>query len=217
MTANPVPHQRSYGRDELLADGIIHFVAIAAALFGGGYLFGQALGTGAASVGALLVYVAALIAMLGFSAAYNLVPPSPLKWILRRLDHSAIYLMIAGTYTPLLLQLPNAALAATLATVVWAGAAVGIALKVLLPGRFDNLAIVTYLALGWVGIFAASSFAVVLPTATMVLIAVGGFLYSAGVPFYLWERLKYQNAIWHTFVVAAATCHFIAIAWLYLS
>lgn len=217
MTVNPIPQQRRYGRDEILADGIVHGVAIAAALFGGGYLFGRVLGGGFADITALLVYICALLAMLGFSAAYNLTPISPVKWVLRRFDHSAIYLMIAGTYTPLLIHLPNQMLATALATVVWTGALIGIFIKVRFPGRFDGLAVITYLALGWVGVFALSSFASVLPTVTMILIALGGLLYSAGVPFYLWERLKYQNAIWHVFVVAAAACHFVAIAWLYLS
>lgn len=216
MTANPIPNQRSYDRDELVADAIIHGGAIVASLFGGGFILAHALGEGGAKIAALVVYVLALVAMLGFSAAYNLTPASPAKWILRRFDHSAIYLMIAGTYTPLLLQLPDRGLAMILAAVVWGGAVLGVFMKVLLPGRFDNLAIGIYLALGWVGIFAAKSFAGVLPLLTMVLIGVGGLIYSAGVPFYLWERLKYQNAIWHGFVVAAAACHFIAIAWLYV-
>jgi hemolysin III len=216
MSKNPIPNQRAYARDELLADAIVHGGALVASLFGGGFILAHALGAGGAKVAALVVYVLALVAMLGFSAAYNLTPASPAKWILRRFDHSAIYLMIAGTYTPLLLQLPDTMLAMTLAAIVWGGALAGVVMKVLLPGRFDTLAIGIYLALGWVGVFAAKSFAGVLPLLTMVLIAVGGLLYSAGVPFYLWEKLKFQNAIWHGFVVAAATCHFIAIAWLYV-
>ncbi len=181
------------------------------------FVVAQSLALGNAGIAGLLVYVAALIAMLGFSAAYNLTPASPAKWILRRFDHSAIYVMIAGTYTPLLLQLPDADLATVLGTIIWGGAAIGVALKVLLPGRLDNLAIAIYLGLGWVGIFAVKSFVSALPLQTMVLIAVGGLIYSAGVPIYVWERLKYQNAIWHSFVAVAAACHFVAIAWLYLA
>ena len=216
MVANPIPHQRPYGRDELLADAIIHGGGIIAALAGGAYVLAHAQHTGGGKVAALFLYLVALVSMLGFSAAYNFTPASPAKWILRRFDHSAIYIMIAGTYTPLLMQLPSAALASALAAIVWGGALAGVIMKVLLPGRFDNLAIGIYLALGWVGIFAAKSFLGVLPLITMVLIAVGGFFYSAGVPFYLWERLKYQNAIWHGFVVTAAACQFTGIAWLYL-
>jgi hemolysin III len=154
--------------------------------------------------------------MLGSSAAYNLSPVSPTKWILRRFDHSAIYMMIAATYTPLLIRLPDNRLALVLAAIVWIGAAIGVLIKVFLPGRFDKLAVAMYLALGWVGIFAASSFFAVLPRMTMLLIITGGLLYSAGVPFYLWEKLKFQNVIWHVFVVAAAATHFVAIAILHL-
>ncbi len=215
MVSNPIPHQRPYARDELLADAIVHGGAIVAALIGGGYILAQSLGHDGAKVGALIVYVLSLVAMLGFSAAYNLTHVSPVKWILRRFDHSAIYLMIAGTYTPVLLQLPDG-LSQMLACVVWGGAIFGILLKVLLPGRFDMLAVAIYLALGWVGVLAGKTLVQSLPAITMILIAVGGIIYSAGVPFYLWDRLKFQNAIWHSFVVAAASCHFVGIAALYL-
>jgi hemolysin III len=214
--SNTQSQQRIYHRDEIIADGIVHAAAIVAALGGGIFLLTRDLQSDTAKISALVVYLLALLAMLGFSAAYNMTPVSPAKWFLRRFDHSAIYVMIAGTYTPLLLQLMDAALAGILAIIVWAGALAGIALKVFLPGRYDGLAVIAYLALGWVGIFAASSFFAVLPKTTMLLIVIGGLLYSAGVPFYLWERLKFQNAIWHVFVAAAAATHFVAIAVLYL-
>jgi hemolysin III len=209
------PEQRIYARDEVIADGVVHATAIAATIIAGVYLLIQNLDVDGGRFAGLLIYLVGLLTMLGCSAAYNLTPVSPLKWFLRRFDHSAIYVMIAGTYTPLLLLLPNASLALGLALIVWLGAAVGVALKLCWPGRHDGLAVVAYLALGWVGVFAASSFMAVLPRATMALIFAGGMLYTAGVPFYLWESLKFQNAIWHVFVVAAAAAHFVAIALLY--
>jgi hemolysin III len=211
-----IPQQRVYARDEIIVDGIVHGAAIFAALCGGVFLLKRVLQSAPEEILALGTYFLALLAMLGFSAAYNMTPISPTKWFLRRFDHSAIYVMIAGTYTPLLLQLPDTRLAILLASIVWVGALAGVALKVFMPGRYDGLAIIAYLALGWVGIFAASSFVAVLPKITMLLIVVGGLLYSAGVPFYLWERLKFQNAIWHVFVAAAAATHFVAIAALYV-
>jgi hemolysin III len=214
--AQAFPLQRIYDRNELIADGIVHGVAIAAAIVGAGLLLFLVSHGGAAQAAAHGLYVVALLAMLGCSMAYNLTPVSPLKWLLRRFDHSAIYLMIAGTYTPLLMQLQNMAQAIGLAVTVWAGAVIGIVMKVRFPGRYDGLAVAVYLALGWVGIFAAPSFIAVLPKLTIVLIFVGGLLYSAGVPFYLWEKLRFQNAIWHMFVAAAAACHFVAIALLYV-
>jgi hemolysin III len=214
--SQPAFQNRVYARDEIFLDGVIHITATIAAIVGSVYLLTQSVDNGGGKLAGLVVYLAALLAMLGCSAAYNLTPVSPTKWLLRRLDHSAIYVMIAATYTPLLLWLPDQRLAMLLAAIVWIGAAIGVSIKVILPGRYDKLAVAMYLALGWVGIFAASSFFAVLPRMTMLLIIAGGFLYSAGVPFYLWEKLKFQNAIWHMFVVAAAATHFAAIASLYL-
>ena len=120
--------------------------------------------------------------------------------------------MIAGTYTPLLYQLQSRSWAWALAIVVWVGAIAGVVLKVALPGRFDRLSIAIYLLLGWAAAIAARPLFDSLPHATLVLLAVGGVLYSVGILFYLWHSLKFQNAIWHAFVAAAAACHYAAIA-----
>lgn len=94
---------------------------------------------------------------------------------------------------------------------VWSIAAVGIVLKIVAPGRYDRVSIALYLLLGWSGLMAYQSVFTALPDSTVVLLVVGGFLYSAGVVFHLWERLRFQNAIWHVFVLAAATCHYTAV------
>jgi hemolysin III len=202
--------RKVYTRKEIRADALVHGACIVAALTGSVMLLVHA---GVSWV--LASYLFGLLVMLACSAAYNLTPPSQLKWILRRFDHSAIFLLIAGTYTPLLPFLPNAAQAWTLALVTWFGAAFGIAVKFIFPGRFDRLAILVYLALGWVGVTAASAFAQVLPPLVIHLIIAGGILYTLGVIFHIWESLKFHNAIWHGFVAAAATCHFAAITLLY--
>lgn len=201
---------RSYSRNEIRADALVHGAGILAALAGSIALLARA---GVSWV--LASYLFGLIVMLACSAAYNLTPPSQLKWLLRRFDHSAIFLLIAGTYTPLLPFLPDAAQSWTLGLVTWLGAASGIAVKFLFPGRFDRLAILVYLALGWVGVTAAGAFIQVLPPQVLKLIVAGGILYTAGVIFHIWESLKFHNAIWHGFVGVAAACHFAAIALLY--
>ena len=122
-----------------------------------------------------------------------MTPPSPLKWMLRRFDHSSIYLMIAGTYTPLLYHLQSRTWAWSLAIVVWVGAITGVVLKVALPGHFDRLSIVVYLLLGWVAAIAAKPLIGSLPHATLVLLAVGGVLYSAGIIFYFWHSLNSER------------------------
>lgn len=206
--------RRPYSLGELLADGIVHAIALLAAIVGLAVLLLLVLmRRSGLEVWAVVIYGAALLLMFAFSAAYNLIPPSPLKWLLRRFDHSSIYLLIAGTYTPLLTQFHDRFWAWTLALVVWIGAIAGVIQKMALPGRFDRLSIAIYLMLGWVVLLAIKPMAASLPAPTLVLIGVGGLLYSVGVLFYVWRRLKYQNAIWHGFVATAAGCHYAAIAY----
>ena len=131
----------------------------------------------------MAVYAVGFFLMFGFSFAYNMAPASPVKWFLRRCDHSAIYLMIAGTYTALLSQIPDSLWAIALAVFVWSGALVGVTLNLLLPGRFDRVAVGVYLALGWSAIVAIRPLVAALPALTLTLVVVGGVIYSVGVAF----------------------------------
>ena len=158
------------------------------------------------------VYALCLLTMLVLSAAYNLWPVSQLKWLLRRFDHSAIYLLIAATYTTFISQLNDSNLATSLLITIWSSAVVGIVLKLLFPGRFDTVSIVLYVAMGWSGIIAYDKVTATLPVSIVAFIAAGGVLYTVGVIFHLWERLRFQNAIWHGFVLLGAACHFTAVS-----
>ena len=210
---HPRRRKRLYSRAELAADGLVHSIAILAGMVGMAALFQHVALYGSLAEGlAVAVYAVGFFSMFGSSFAYNMVPSSPLKWTLRRFDHSSIYLMIAGTYAPLLTQLQSRTWAWMLAILVWAGAVAGVVVKVAFPGRFDRLSIAVYLLLGWVGVVAAKPLIDSLPPSTLVLIASGGLLYSVGIVFYVWHSLKFQNAIWHGFVAAAAACHYAAIA-----
>ena len=120
-------------------------------------------------------------------------------------------MLIAGTYTPFLIQLFPDPVAIALLVGVWAIAALGIGLKVALPGRFDRTVIVLYLALGWSGIVAIDKVVAAMPPATVWLLTAGGALYTLGVMFHIWHRLRFQNAIWHAFVLTAASCHYGAV------
>lgn len=205
--------RRPFSNNELFVDGLIHAVALLAAIIGLAVLVMMVvLKRSGVELTATIIYGFGLIAMLGFSAAYNLVPASDLKWLLRRFDHSSIYLMIAGTYTPLVTQLNDSVWAWSLAVIVWSGAILGTVLKIALPGRFDGASIVVYVALGSVALAAIQPMREALPHPTLVLLAIGGALYITGIIFYLWKNLKFQNAIWHGFVVTAAACHFAAIS-----
>jgi hemolysin III len=211
---HPRLQKRPYSQGELIADGFIHVVAIVFGVIAFPVLFSHIVARGAPSDGiAAGIYAAGFFLMFGFSCAYNMTPPSPLKWLLRRFDHSAIYLMIAGTYTALLSQLDDRAWAWTLIAVVWIGALGGSAIKLIFPGRWDKLAIGLYLLLGWVAIVAIKPVVASLPMPTLVLVVVGGLLYTVGVLFYRWDSLKFQNAIWHGFVASAAACHWVGIAY----
>jgi len=162
-------------------------------------------------VAPILVYVIGLVMMLALSAAYNMWPVSPAKWVLRRFDHSAIYLLIAGTYTPFLVQMKNVMASAGLGIGLWVSAVIGMVLKLAFPGRFDRLAIVLCLLLGWSGVTAYDSLVSVLPNSSLWLLAIGGILYSLGTVFHVWQGLRFHNAIWHGFVLLAASCHYLAV------
>jgi hemolysin III len=201
-----------YDRAELIADGIVHGLGIAAGLIAATALVVlAALYASAKEIVSVSVYVAGLLAMLGLSATYNLWPVSPVKWVLRRFDHSAIYILIAATYTPFLAQVNDRLMATALLAGVWSVAVAGIALKIFLPGRFDRLSVGLYLAMGWSGVIAYDSLVASLPNSTLWFIAAGGLIYSLGVVFHAWERLRFQNAIWHSFVLLAAGLHYTAV------
>jgi len=199
-----------YDRAEIIADGVVHAIGVCLGLIGAITIVVIAIKMERIDVAPIVVYVIGLVTMLAFSAAYNMWPVSPAKWVLRRFDHSAIYLLIAGTYTPFLMQMKNVLASASLGIGVWLSAGIGMALKLALPGRFDRLAVVLCLLLGWSGVMAYDSLASVLPSSSLWLLAIGGILYSLGTVFHLLKRLRFHNAIWHGFVLLAASCDYSA-------
>src|SRR5580700_930614 len=143
----------NYDRAELIADGIVHGIGVFSGLIAATVLIVlTAIYATALDVAVVSVYVAGLLAMLVLSATYNLWPVSRAKWVLRRFDHSAIYLLIAATSTPVIMELKDSVFAIALLVGVWCVAIFGVVLKLGWPGRFDKLAVGLYLALGWSGI-----------------------------------------------------------------
>jgi hemolysin III len=200
-----------YDRGETVADAVIHILSVTMAIAAAALLVVVAAhDDDVTEVAAVIIYIAGFLAMFGFSAAYNLWPISPIKWWLRRLDHSAIYLLIAGTYTAFMLPMQGTAPAVLLAT-IWLAALAGITIKIFWPGRFDRTAVGLYLAMGWSCVFAIRPIIAALSPATLWLMAAGGALYSIGVIFHGWSNLRFQNAIWHGLVLAAASCHYAAV------
>jgi hemolysin III len=202
----------NYTRPEIIADGVVHAIGLALGIVGAvALLMLTVKASGGVEITSALIYAVGLVALLSLSAAYNLWPVSRLKWLLRRFDHSAIYLLIAATYTPFLLQMKSGIGSIALLAGIWAAAIVGMALKLFLPGRFDRLSLALYLILGWSGVLAYDSLIAPLPASTLTLLAAGGALYSIGVVFHTRNGLRFQNAVWHTFVLAAAFCHYFAV------
>lgn len=160
---------------------------------------------------ALGLYGAGLLAMLACSALYNLAPPGPWKAVFRRLDHAAIFVMIAGTYTPFALIAIGGAWGLGLLAFVWSVALCGVLVKLFWPRRLERLSVAAYLLLGWSIVVALDPLLGAVSAAGLLLLGIGGLLYSLGVVFHLWHRLPYQNAIWHALVLAAAACHFSAV------
>ena len=202
----------NYDRVELIADGVVHAIGILFGIIPATVLVVlTAVYASALNIVAVSIYVAGLLSMLVLSATYNLWPVSRTKWVLRRFDHSAIYVLIAATYTPFIMELRDSVMALALLIGVWCVAFFGIVLKLGWPGRFDRVAVGLYLALGWSGVMLYDSVVGALPRASLWLVLAGGALYSLGVIFHAWRRLRFQNVIWHCFVLLGAACHYTAV------
>ncbi len=214
-TTRPLWWQRSrqYSVPELVADGVVHVLGLLVAISAGSVLLAYALTqTAQSEFFALVVYVASLVCVLSVSLAYNLWPPlAPAKKHLARLDQAAIFLFIAGSYTPFLAIMGGTPTGNLISTLIWGASLVGVALKLIVPQRFGRLAILLYLAIGWSGVLVFKSLANILsPTALWLLLA-GGIVYSAGILFHVWEKLQFHNVLWHVFVVTGASLHLLAI------
>lgn len=203
---------RPYSRLELIGDAAIHIVGlIVAATLGGILVATSGLQTAPAEWPMICVYVGSLLLVLSVSLAFNLAPIAPIKRLLARLDQAAIFLLIAGTYTPLLALLNDTPTGTLMLIGIWSAALLGIALKLIVPQHFGRLALLLYLGIGWSGVLIFQSLASVLPASTLLLIVAGGIAYSSGIIFHLWERLHFHNVIWHCFVVLGATIHLWAV------
>ncbi len=201
-----------YTKRERVADGCIHVVSVVASLIALVALLIVAFETQAALwIVSLAIYGTALVATFSCSAGYHLIVRPKLKSIFRRLDHAAIFLMIAGTYTPFALMKMDASWGLTLLAVVWFMAALGIAIKLFAPRYLEGVSTALYLVQGWAVVVAWKPLVAAVPGHVALLLMLGGVLYTVGVVFHLWEKLPFQNAIWHGFVLTAASVHYAAV------
>jgi len=202
---------RLYSRHEHLADAVVHVLGIVFAINASLWLLFHV--TGLPVVVSVTVYCIGLLAMIGFSAAYNLVPHHrPSKQVLRRLDHAAIFIMIAGTYTPLAVNRLDSTSGTLILVLIWTAATIGVVMKILYPRRFEIASLALYLGMGWMIVTVIVPLAHAMAAFNFWLLAAGGLIYSAGVVFYVVERIPYHKAIWHAAVLAAAVLQFSAIA-----
>jgi hemolysin III len=193
------------------ADLVVHLTGLACALLGGGILLGLAFGLGSlGQVAAVSVYTVGLILMLSLSTAYNFAKAS---WqpLLRRFDHAGIFVMIAASYTPFTTQNLEGWWAIGMTTAVWTVASIGVLAKLLLPGLDKRFWVGLYLAMGWLVLVAIKPMLDGLSWVALLLLAIGGLVYSTGTVFYLMRRLKFRRAIWHGHVIGGAGLHYAAV------
>ena len=209
MSAIP-PTLRRYTRHEMRLDAAVHIVGILFAINASLWLLAHV--TGLSVVVSVWIYCAGLLAMLLASAAYQFSRQGPAKEFLRRIDHAAIFLMIAATYTPFAANRLDHGTGSALLAAIWLCATVGVILKLTFPRRFDRLSVIFYLAMGWMILAVAKPLSEALVSVDLWLLVAGGLVYTAGVGFFLAERLPFHKPVWHSLVLVAVGLHFVAIA-----
>lgn len=157
------------------------------------------------------IYGISLFTLYMASAVYHAVSSDKLKKIFRMLDHAAIYLLIAGTYTPVLLIAMRGTWGWILFGMIWTMAAFGLVFKLLYTGRFEWISLSVYIAMGWLAIIAIKPMLLMLPDGLLLWIVFGGLLYTGGIVFYAWKRIPFNHAIWHLFVLGGSALHFTGI------
>jgi hemolysin III len=159
------------------------------------------------------IFGATLVMLYAASTLYHALPHSKAKRVFRVLDHSAIYLLIAGTYTPFALGALRGLWGWTLLGAVWTLAVLGIVAKTTIGFRFPRLSATVYLVMGWLAVIALGPLRAHVGTSGLAWLVAGGLCYTAGVVFFAWQRLRYGHMVWHLFVTAGSVCHFFAVLW----
>ena len=200
---------RPYTVGEEIANSVTHGIGLLLAVTALVVLVGGAVQMGDPwRIVSFSIYGASLISLYLASTLYHALPgPRAKKW-LRRCDHAAIFFLIAGTYTPIMLVVLRGPIGWTMAGIVWGVMAAGIILKFLFLQRFQRVLLGAYVAMGWGALFVLHVLWQQLPAAAIGWLLAGGAIYTAGVAFYVWKSLPYSHAIWHLFVLGGSLCHF---------
>lgn len=209
----PRPKERDQCRGEELANGISHGVGALAALPAAPLLIGGAVGSGGAAVVGVSVFAAALLSMYLTSTLYHLLPKNRAKPVFRILDHSMIFIFIAGTYTPFTLGILHGPWGWTLFGLIWGLAGAGILLKTTCGVRHRRLSLAMYLGMGWLILIALEPLLHLIPAQGLWWLVAGGLAYTFGSVFYAMDdRFRYSHFVWHLFVLLGTFCHCVTIA-----
>ncbi len=201
-----------YGIREEIAHSVIHGVGMILAIVAMAVLIAHVSASGTARhIVSCSIYGASLIFLYAASTLYHTIQHPRAKSVLQVFDHSAIFLLIAGSYTPFTLVNLRGRWGWSLFGLIWGLAILGIALQFSLLRRFSFLRVVLYVVMGWAAVVAIKPLSASVPPAGLALLVAGGVTYTAGIGFYLWHRLPYHHAIWHGFVLAGSGLHFLAV------
>ena len=196
---------------EEIANSVTHGVGLAASLAAAPLLLIAAARDDAWRVVGVSIFAATLVALYAASTLYHALPPSRAKRVFRVLDHGAIYLLIAGTYTPFALGALRGPWGWTLLGLVWALAAIGITLKSVRGFRHPRVSTAVYLVMGWLVVLAINPLVANVSRAGLLWLLGGGLFYTGGVIFYALDRRRYVHSVWHLFVLGGSACHVVAV------
>ena len=207
------PSSNEYSVKEEIANALTHGLGMILGIVGLVMLLLKAVenNADALTITSMSIYGGSIVLLFLASTLYHSIPHQRVKKALKTFDHCAIYVLIAGSYTPFLLVSLRTPLAIGLMIVIWSIALFGIIMKLAFIYRFEKLSLVTYLLMGWLSLVVIYQLAVHLNIGGLTLLAVGGVVYTLGVIFYVAERIPFNHAIWHGFVLAGCACHFLAI------
>lgn len=203
---------KSYTRKQEVVNALIHGIGI---LFGvSGLPVLVAIGTVKGNTPGIIgagIYGFCFLMLFTTSTVYHIALEPAIRQLFKKLDHISIYFLIAGTYTPLLLIFLNNTFGITLLTILWGLTLVGIFFKFRYTGRFEVVSTIIYLLMGWIMVTGGRRFFDAMPVDVLVMICIGAGFFSIGVIFYLWDKYLYTHAVWHSFVLAGAICHYVAV------
>ena len=207
---NPVKREQSI--KEEIANSVSHGVGLIVAVAALPFLFAAAAGRGRTlAIAGTGVFALTVVLLYSVSTLYHALPEGAAKRVLQLLDHAAIFLLIAGTYTPITLGVLHGPWGWTLLGLVWGFAALGILLKATRGVRHPRISLTLYLGMGWLALIAVRPLWLYMPASGVLWLAAGGVAYTGGVAFFALERVRYAHFAWHLCVLAGTACHFIAV------